>query len=342
MPRRKSLSIKDIAKESGASLTTVSLVLNHRDHRISEATRRRVVDAVNRLGYRPSRLAQALQAQRSGFLAILVPRLHRAFADVYFGELISAIHDYASKTGYKVLLEVAHPEFIQTVQHRELFDRDIVDGMLCIGVTNKDDYLGDFADGTRPMILVNNYLPNTRLNSVRCNYEQAGRLAGEHLVGLGHRRIGLIHGAPEVQTTADLRVGFVAALAAAGVGLTSAYEVDGLFTEEGGAQAAATLLARDPGLTAVLAGNDKMAIGAISGLKHAGRRVPQDVSVVGCDDIHQGAFADPPLTTVHTPIYDIGQQACRRLLELVNGKVEAVQEVHAVSLTVRESAGPRA
>src|SRR5262245_20044156 len=169
MPKRKTLSIKDIAKESGASLTTVSLVLNRRDQRISDATRQRVLDAVNRLGYRPSRLAQALQAQRSGLLAIVVPKLHHAFADVYFGELISAIHDYASKVGYKVLLEVSHSEFVRTNQHRDLFDRAIVDGMLCIGATDHDTYLRDFEDGQRPVILVNNYIRGLQLNYVRCD-----------------------------------------------------------------------------------------------------------------------------------------------------------------------------
>src|SRR5262245_8244619 len=98
---RRRISIKDVARESGASLTTVSLVLNDRGDRISAATRQRVLATANRLGYRPNRLAQGLQSQRSGLLAILVPQLRHAFADVYFGELISAVHDYASSAGYK-------------------------------------------------------------------------------------------------------------------------------------------------------------------------------------------------------------------------------------------------
>jgi LacI family transcriptional regulator len=340
MPKRRGISIKDVARESQASLTTVSLVLNNRDGRISSATRERVLKTVDRLGYRPSRLAQGLQAQKSGCLAILVRQLRHAFADVYFGELISAIHDFASSAGYKILLEVAHPDFIERRQHLELFDRHFVDGLLALGITSYDGYLADFEDGNRAVLIVNNYLSGKRLNHVKCDYHQAGCLAAEYLLRLGHRNIGLIHGAPEVQTTSDMRTGFEAALSAAGVSLPPHRTADGMYTEEGGAAAAAELVQRERDLTAILAGNDKMAIGAISAIKASGRRVPEDISVMGCDDLRSAEFCDPPLTTVHTPLYEVGQRACQRLLELVEGKVEAVEETYPVSLTVRKSTAP--
>ena len=340
MPKRRGISIKDVARESQASLTTVSLVLNNRDGRISPATRERVLKTVDRLGYRPSRLAQGLQAQRSGCLAILVRQLRHAFADIYFGELISAIHDFASGAGYKILLEVAHPDFIQQRQHLELFDRHFVDGLLALGVTTNDDYLADFEDSHRAALIVNNYLSGKRLNHVKCDYRLAGRMAGEYLLRLRHRDIGLIHGATEVQTSSDLRAGFEETLLATGFPLPPERIADGLYTEEGGAAAAATLLERAPDLTAIMAGNDKMAIGAISAIKESGRRVPEDVSVMGCDDLRGAEYCDPPLTTIHTPLYEVGQSACQRLLELVDGKVERVEETFPVSLTVRKSTAP--
>ena len=340
MAKRKAVSIKDIAKASGSSLTTVSLVLNSRDRRISQATRQRVLDAVERLGYRPSRLAQALQAQRAGMIAILVPQLRHAFADVYFGELISAVHDQASAAGYKVLLEVAHPEYIAAGQLLEIFDRRVIDGLLCLGITSRDDFLRSFEDGARPVMIVNNYVDGMELNYVRCDYFDAGRVAAEHLLQAGHRKIGLIRGALEVQTMVDLIRGFENTLRAAGASLPDDCIVDGLYTEEGGSAGAIELMRRRPELTAVMAGNDKMAIGAMSGLKQSGRRVPEDVSVIGCDDIHQGEFMDPPLTTVHTPLYALGRMACERLLDVVSGKMAAVREVHPVCLTARKSVAP--
>jgi DNA-binding LacI/PurR family transcriptional regulator len=337
MAKRKAVNIRDVARESQSSLTAVSLVLNGRARRISLATRERILETVKRLGYRPNRMAQGLQAQQTGILGILVPQLKHAFADAYFGELISAVHDFASQRGYKILLEVANPEFVASKQHLDLFDRNIVDGIICIGVTNRDEFLEDFADGSRPMVIANNYLSGRQLNHVCCDYRAAGRIACSHLLDMGHRQIGLIHGAAEVQTTHDLRLGLETQLTEKGLALAPEQVEDGLFTEEGGEAAAISLLKRCPSITAILAGNDKMAIGAISGLKSIGRRVPADVSVVGCDDMHQGAFCDPPLTTVHTPIYELGQRACERLLDLIANRAKHVEETHEVSLTLRGS-----
>ena len=341
MSKRKAVSIKDVARESNASLTTVSLVLNNRDGRISRATRERVLSAVERLGYRPSRLAQSLQSQRSGFLGILVPQLRHAFADVYFGELISAIQETAAENDYKIILDVANPRYLERNQHLELFRRHYIDGLLCLGVTNNDTYLADFGEG-QPVIVVNNRVRNVDLDFVQCDYVEAGRIAAAHLCKLGHKHIGYIHGATEVQTTVDLRQGFEEILSKHELSLPSARVEDGLYTEEGGADAAIALLKRDPAITAIFSGNDKMAIGAISGLKRMGKRVPEDVSVIGCDDVHQSEFCDPPLTTIHTPIFDVGARACSLLLKLISSEKETVRETKEVSLTVRSStATPR-
>lgn len=340
MAKRKAIGIKDVARESQASLTTVSMILNKRDRKISQATRERVLKVVRQLGYRPSRLAQGLQAQRAGFLAVLVPQLRHAFADAYFGELISAIQETASRYDYKLLLEVANESYIADRQHLELFRRHYVDGLLCMGVTNLDTYLADFAEGGPPMLVVNNYLPGIRLNHIKCDYDQAGRLAGEHLLGLGHRHLALIHGATEVQTTSDLTGGFASALAKRDLHLAENRFADGLYTEEGGALAVVGLMRRHPGITGILAGNDKMAIGAISGLKSLGLKVPEQVSVIGCDDMHQAEFCDPPLTTIHTPIYELGQRACELVLELIEGESDTVEETHPVQLTLRRSTCP--
>lgn len=337
MAKRKPVNIKDIARLSGASLTTVSLALNRRAARIPESTRRRVLKVAEQLGYRPSRVAQALQSQRAGMIAVLVPPLRHAFADVYFGELISAIHDTISQGGYKLLLEVASPQFIADRTHLDLFDRRFVDGMLCLGVTNRDKYLDDFSGNARPMVVLNNYMRDSELNFVRCDYEQAGYLAATHLLELGHRNIGLIHGAVEVETSWDHRRGLTSALNKAGIRLPAGRMADGCFNEEAGGAAALQIVRDDPAVTALVAGNDKMAIGAISALRAAGYQLPRDISVIGCDDIHQGAYCEPALTTIHTPLYELGQRACHCLMQLIAGDVDRVQEVHPVRLTQRKS-----
>jgi len=342
MAKRKPVSIRDVARESNASLTTVSLVLNKRDGRISSATRERVLKAVDKLGYVPNRLAQSLQAQKSGFLAILVPELRHVFADPYFGELISSIEEAANEAGYKLLLEVAHKKDIEQKRHVELFQRRFVDGLLCLGSTNRDEFLGDFVGSDNAVVIVNNHLPALPLNSVMCDYRQAGVLAAEHLIDLGHKEIAYIHGAAEVQTASDLRESFEARLASSGIKMPKNHAADGLYTEEGGAAAAAQLLKTNPKITAIMAGNDKMAIGAIAGLKNAGLSVPNDVSVVGCDDLQPSIYADPPLTTIHTPLDEVGHRACSAVLALFDGKQDRVTETLPVSLTLRNSTcGPR-
>jgi LacI family transcriptional regulator len=333
--KKRPVSIRDVAKASGVSLTTVSLVLNNGDRRISQPTRERVLAAIDKLGYRPNRLAQGLQNRRSNILAILVPQLGHTFADAYFGELISGIYDFANRSGYKILLEAASSAFIRQQKHLELFDRCFIDGLLFMGATDRHTFVRELRDRKYPFVLVNNVLPNC--DYVVSDYTAAGGLAAEHLIELGHRDIAMIYGGTEVETARELRTSFVEALADRGVSLPAAAIEDGLYTEEGGAAATRRLLQRLPNVTAIFAGNDKMASGAIQCLQESGIRVPHDVSVVGCDDIHQSAFANPPLTTIHMPLYSMGRRACERLIQILEGKSESCQEVLTVELKVRQS-----
>lgn len=322
------------------SLTTVSLILNKGDQRISEATRRRVLATIDRLGYRPNRLAQGLQNRRSHILAILVPDLKHAFADVYFGELISGIYDEANRIGYKILLEVATAAFVRQRKYADLFERCFIDGLLFVGAHEQHRFLHDLASRQYPVLIVNNYFAQERLDYVVCDYASAARLAARHLFDLGHRRIGMIRGAIEVQTALDVRDAFVGTLREAGAEIPEELVADGLYTEEGGEQAAEELLTREPRLTAIFAGNDKMAIGAVQRLHRLGKHVPQDVSVVGCDDIHQAAFVTPPLTTVRTPLYDLGKRSAQCMIDLIRRKVKQCQEVLPVEMVTRESTAP--
>ncbi len=331
----KPVSIRDVAHASGVSLTTVSLVLNQGDQRISQSTRERVLAAIDKLGYRPNRLAQGLQNRRSNILAILVPQLNHTFADVYFGELIGGIYDQASKSGYKILLEVATPSFVRQKKYLDLYDRCFIDGMLFMGSHEEHVFVSEMKGPRRPFMLVNNVMP--LLDHVVCDYAAAGRLAAEHLVKLGHRRVALVHGAMTVQTARSVREAFTATLAAHQIALPDGQVELGHYTEEGGADAAERLIGRTPDLTAIFAGNDKMAIGAIQRLLSMGKRVPQDVSIIGCDDIHQAAFVTPALTTVRTPLYEVGAQCCKRMIEQLRGKTDACHEIIPVELVTRNS-----
>ena len=337
----KSCTIKNVAARSGVSISTVSLVLND-NPRISAATRERVLKTIQSLGYQPNRIARTLAWRHTRTLTVLLPQLKHAFAETYFGEIVSGIYDRARELGYKVLLEVARPEFVETKEYLHLYDQKFVDGILFVGANSRHRFVEDFVDGTRPMLMVNNYSKEFDLNYVVSNYRHGACQAAQHLVRLGHERIGFISGGlPEIQTCQDIFESFKEVLTESNIGLDPGQVVNGWLTEEGGMKAAEQLLRQEPQLTAIFALNDKMALGAIKKLNELGCRVPQDIAVVGFDDIPQASFSIPGLTTVHQPLYEIGKQSCERLIELIHRKVRRVQEVAPVYFVVRESCGAK-
>jgi DNA-binding LacI/PurR family transcriptional regulator len=336
IPVGKQVSVREVARLAQVSATTVSLVIND-NPRISQNTQRRVRKAMEQLGYRPNRLAQNLSRKYTQMLAVMLPSLSHAFADRYFGELISGICDRALALDYKVMLEQVTPESIKSRLHIELFDRRFVDGVLCLGNSDMHSFLTDFAAGQYPMIAVNNYFPQWNLDHVVCDYIGGAEQAMNYLFQLGHRRIGMIMGSTRVKTARDVVETYRRKLQETCGEAPQGWQDDGMFTEEGGAAAAERLMTRHPELTAILAGNDKMAIGAMHYLNETGKRVPNDVSVIGFDDMHDAAFANPALTSVHLPLYQVGVLACEKLVARIGGNVEPVRSVLATHLMVRNS-----
>jgi len=337
------VSIRDVARESGVSLTTVSLVLNKNDHRISDATRQRVIEAMDKLAYTPSRLARGLPNRRSKTLAILVPALQHAFADVYFGEVISGIYEAAAEAGYRIMLEVANRDYVRRREYMTLIDDCSVDGILFVGATEEHRWLEEFDNADRPLVVVNNHFTQWNLHCVVCDYPAAGRLAADHLADLGHTRIAHIAGPSDmVLTSRELTDAFVARLAERGVHISDAQIAQGEFRVETGRDACDELLERYPSLTAIFAANDKMAIGAMQSLRAHGRNPGKDTAVIGCDDIPTAALAEPPLTTVRLNFVEAGATACRRLLQLIEGDLETdrIADRVPVSLVVRSSCNP--
>jgi DNA-binding LacI/PurR family transcriptional regulator len=330
------VNLRDVAREAGVSVATVSMVLND-NPRISRATQLRVQRLMDRMGYRPNRLAQSLSSKHTRVLAVLLPALRHGFADAYFGELISGICDRAGKLGYKVMLEQAKPDFIKDRQHLEIFERRYVDGVLCLGCNDRHHFLKDYENGCCPVVVVDNYFSQWKLDSVVCDYRGGAEQVMNYLLQLGHREIGLIMAAPEVRTARDVMSVYEEKLRAAGIEPDPSWRDDGRFTEEGGAAAADRILQRAPSITAFFAGNDKMALGAMHYLGRRGVRVPHDMSVVGFDDLRHTAFVNPTLTTIHLPLYEVGALACERLIERIFGKADAVSERLATHLVVRES-----
>jgi LacI family transcriptional regulator len=297
-----------------------------------------VQKVIEKTGYRPNRLAQSLSSRYTRVLAVLLPPLRHGFGDAYFGELISGVCDKAGKMGYKVMLEQAKPEFIKERKHIEMYERRFVDGILAMGMNDRHSFLTEFANRRYPLVVTDNYFDRQLdLDYVVCNYTSGVDQVMSYLLQLGHRKIGLIHGAPEVRTARDVVGEYENKLRQAGEEPAATWREDGRFTEEGGANATAALLKRFPEMTAVFAGNDKMALGALHYLHRQGVDVPGRISVVGFDDLQQSAYVRPALTTVHLPLYEVGSLACERLIERIHGKTDRVAETLKTHLVVRES-----
>jgi DNA-binding LacI/PurR family transcriptional regulator len=332
-------TIKDIAKECGVSLSTVSLVLNN-NPRISEKTRARVLSSVRKHGYQPNIHARGLASQTSQALSVVVPHLNHVFADIYFGEIVSGIYDRATERSYKVLLDIANEKFVQSGEYINLLKSRRADGMLFIASSMKDEYLREFEDSPYSFLLVNHYFPNSSLNYIAIDYRDSARQAADHLFQLGHRQIGVVAGT-NTYTGLEFRDSFIARCRELGIAGNDVLWEDGgvEWSQEGGFEATGRLLGRNPNITAIMAGNDRMAIGAIRYVHQHDRRVPEHISVMGVDDIPQAKFTVPGLTTIRHDLYQLGQLACERLIDLFQGKSTVVHELLPAQLIVRESTG---
>ncbi|BAM04062.1 LacI family DNA-binding transcriptional regulator [Phycisphaera mikurensis] len=333
---RKRVGIRDIAASAGVSTATVSMVLND-NPKISDATRDRVRAEIDRSGYQPNRIAQSLSGKYTRVIGILLPELRHTLADPYFGEVISGVCDRAAQLGHKVTLESARPDFIRERKHLELFERRFVDGVLCIGFDDRHNFLGDFSAAGHPMLVVNNRFDGLgeATGVVLCDYAAGAERALAYLDQLGHRRVGMVYGSRDVHTSRLLVDAFEKRHHAFDPSLLE----EGRFAEDPGQAAAAALLDRHPDLTALFCGNDKMALGAVRELTDRGLRVPEDVSVIGFDDLPYARFMNPALSTVHLPFYEVGDLACERLVERIRGRKKPVDETLPTRLVIRESTG---
>lgn len=336
--RAKAVTIKEIASHCNVSPSTVSLVLNG-SLKIKKSTRDKVIKAAALLDYKPNEMARSLVSSRSRCLSVTVPALNHVFSDVYFGEIISGIYQEAQEAGYKILLDIAQESFIAEKEYLNILRNRRADGMLYIASTVEDRFLLDFEAHHDPLLLVNHYFPDSTLNYLSVDYRQAARLCAEHLLKRGHRHIGLIVGT-NTFTGLDFRDSFFKVCEERGLSKTSLpWTGCSDWDEQDGYTATRKLMSRYPDLTAIMAANDRMAIGAMRYLIHKGMKVPEDVSVMGVDNIPSAKFTTPGLTTLKMDLFEVGRLSCKRLLQILNGQRSTCQELLEPHVILRESTG---
>ncbi len=341
---RKRVTSQDVAELAGVSRTTVSFVLNNVPGvRIAEETRRRVLEAARELGYFPHAAARSLVTQRSNLIGfVLCQSPDRVFSDAFLPEVLRGVGDVARPAGFRVLVEsvedVNKPDaYIQLVWEQR------IDGLILSGPRSDDEQLPKLREDNFPVVLLGQ-LPGSGFPSVDVDNINGAAKAVEHLINLGHRRIGIITNAPPYYTASAHRLeGYRKALLKHGLPFEGVLVRYGDFTEESGYAAMMELLDLPSPPTAVFVASDLVAFGALAAIHERGLAVPQDIAVVGFDDVRLARYITPPLTTVRLPAYELGARAMKILIEMIEGETPAETEVFLeTELVIRESCGARA
>jgi LacI family transcriptional regulator len=324
----------DVASRAGVSRTTVSLVLNDRGESIPETTRQRVLEAARELGYHPDHSARGLAGGRSQTLALVLRQTPEQVAgDALLAETLRGLATAARSAGFRVLVEPLIPG---EATYGDLVRSGRADGVVVSGPLFDDPELADLVADGFP-IVIQGHLPGAAAPTIDVDNEASARLAVDHLLELGHRRIACITNAALTYTAAaDRLAGYREALATAGVTAAPELVDEGAFDAASGHRAMTRILERGRP-QAVFVASDVVALGAIGALREAGLRVPDDVSVVGFDDVPLAAYFDPPLTSIRVPAYELGLAAGRALLDRIAGREVPARTLLPTELIVRAS-----
>ncbi|MFC5326184.1 LacI family DNA-binding transcriptional regulator [Bradyrhizobium oligotrophicum] len=331
-------TIKDVAARCGVHPSTVSRALSPAmKHLVAADVANRIQAAANALGYRLNRAAKGLRTGRSGLIGVLAPDI----ADPGFPPVLSGIADHLHAQGYATIVADVGTEGSE----QDLVDRLIahgIDGLVLATVMLDDAIVTHCLDSALPVVLVNRLDRGARLPSVAGDDEGGMRLAVEHLVALGHKRIGHVAGPQEISTGARRRAGFEASLGDAGLASRNMpVETAPTYTRAAGREAALRLLGRKPRPTAIVAANDLLALGVYDALAARGLACPDDVSVVGHNDMPFVDMVSPPLTTVRIAQHDMGEAAARLLLDRITDPAGTREHlVLPPTLIVRGSTAP--
>jgi DNA-binding LacI/PurR family transcriptional regulator len=346
MPNKKSKSkqkpptMRDVAKLAGVSQPTVSRVLNHTETSIpvSEATRERVFAAVRKLGYRPNRTARSLRTQRTQMIALMIADISNGF----YHPIARAVQDIARQHDYDVLIANSNHVYENERHFCEAVMRRPVDGVIMVPIRLTTEEIERFITFTStPVAVLGEQIVHPQVDVVWVDDGQATYEAINWLIRVrGHRQIGFL-GVPDVYPPGPRRwQGFRRALQEADLTIEPRWLVQGGFTLESGRKAAQQLIAGGDLPTALFVLNDLMAIGAILAFQDAGYSVPEDIAVVGVDDIPEATIIRPNLTTIAQTPYDIGNKLATALFERINGHVEETRRTFECQcrLIVRQSA----
>jgi LacI family transcriptional regulator len=329
------VNITDVAQRAGVSISTVSRVLNNSDYPIRPETRQKVLEAIEELRFRPNDVARSLLLKQTHTIGLIVPDI----SNPYYPELSLGVEATASEHGYAVIFcnTSRRPEKVE--YYLDVLLQKRADGIIIAGGGTDLTQIsqGTLRSDTKIALVGKHHLP---FPSVQVDNFGAAREITSHLLHLGHRHIAFISGPPNLTSVQDRLAGYKASLEERGISEDNRLICEGDFGAESGYSATLSLLRGEPTPTAIFAANDRMAISAMAAAADVGLRVPNDLTVVGFDDIITASLVRPSLTTVALPAYEIGASAMRLMLRLLEGEECPKTVWLPTQLVIRQSSGP--
>lgn len=310
-------TIKDIANYTGFSVTTISLVLNNKAKKIPRATQEIILDAVEKLNYHPNQLAVGLVKKRTETIGLIISDV----SNVFFSNLAKGVEDECRRKGWNLILCNTNDKHERDLSYIQVLADKGVDGILfCMSLDSDKKKAMESIQLLKklkmPFVMIDRYLDEADCCTIVVNHQQGGYIATKYLLESGHRKIGCISGPSQLQDSQERLSGYRKALEEHQIAFQEDLIFEGNYDRESGEKAAEYLLKKQ--VTAIFAFNDMSAYGAYSYLKKANIRIPEEMSLIGYDDIFFSEILDVPLTSVRQPVYDMGVEAVRQLIDEVD------------------------
>ncbi|WJH33181.1 catabolite control protein A [Paenibacillus aurantius] len=333
------VTIYDVAREAGVSMATVSRVVNNNPN-VKPQTRKKVFEAIERLGYRPNAVARGLASKKTTTVGVVIPDI----SNNNYAEVARGIEDIATMYHYNIILCNADKKKEKEIRVINTLLEKQVDGLLFMGGTVTEEHMEAFRTSSVPVVLCATSDENNAMPGVDIDHEKAAFDAVSVLIANGHQKIGMISGTLEDPANGFARYnGYKKALEKAGIPFREDYVRVGNYRYESGMEAMNYFLSLEDRPTAIFAATDEMAIGAIHKIQDQGLRVPEDISVMGVDNSRMASMVRPKLSTAAQPMYDIGAVSMRLLTKLMNKEnVEQVKYVLSHEIINRQSVAHQA
>lgn len=326
----KNVTIREVAKEVGVSIATVSRYLNGKQ-RVSLEMSSKIDQAIEKLGYRPNAVARSLKNSLSKCLGLLLPNIENPF----FPALVRGVEDGAHEAGYALFLCNTDGQWEKEKHYLDFLAQKMVDGLLIVPGTQSTEWVEMLQQLLIPTVLIDRKLKGATCPFIGVDQEQGAFAVVSHLIQQGCRRIGCIQGRPGLSTSDERLNGYISALTKQGLPILSELILPGDFSFDSGYSGAAQLL--DLKVDAIFAANDMMALGCLEYAKSQSISVPEQLALAGFDDIRLSQWCQPDLTTVRQPAYELGRQAFAIWQELWQGQDVSQQTIFSAELVVRSS-----